>query len=63
MDKWNGTEVVSDIDVASFCGTVTFISVVNGNEIPCLEFVFCEWLLEKDDDIHTTYLLNIFDYI
>ena len=55
--------VISDIDVASFCGNVTLISAVDGNEIPCLAFVFCEWLLEKDDGINTTYLLNIFDYI
>jgi hypothetical protein len=55
--------VISDIDDASFCDTITLISAFNGDEIPCQDFVFGKWLLEKDDDINTTYLLNIFDYI
>lgn len=60
---YDSESVISDIDDASFCGTVTLISAVNGNEIPCRVFVFGKCLLEKDDDINTTYLLNIFDYI
>jgi hypothetical protein len=55
--------VISGVDVAVFCVTVTLISAVDGNEIPELHFVFCNWYLEIDDDITTKYTTNIFNYI